>query len=703
MDASETDPRHGEATSQTRSSRLNVVLITLDTARADAFGAYGQRRPTSPNIDRMATEGVLFEEVMSASPSTLPSHATIMTGVLPFAHGARSNTGYVLGIDETTLAERLRSRGYTTAAEIAAPVIGRHTGLDQGFEHYREPGDFDIVRKKVLVADPAEDSGRRLVEAHYRDGSDVTKRGLEFIEQNRRSDRPFFLWLHYFDPHVPYQAPLEFRSGLDGSAYHAEIRYTDHQVGRILDALREGGLRDRTLVVLTSDHGEGLGDHAESSHTYFVYDSTVRVPLLVWGPETVPKGRRVRVPVRTADIAPTVLSWLDMPGSSSFHGRSLRSLADREPGARAPGPGYAESVKPFALFGSSMLRTLRIGDWKYIHKLEPELYRLDEDPAEHTNLATLHPERVSEMQTALSDLVQTSEANRGARVAVDPAQRAQLQALGYLGVETPDDFNDVDDLRTLRGPDPRQAYPDDVLFARAHGLVFEGDGATAAELLRGLLARHPDSDVIRDSLIEALVVAEQWAELSALAAQALQEVSTHLLANKALGLALGELGRVEEALAHWRRAALRLDCDSGMSSRLSILLFEQGREAERIDALTQGLERCPETSIAMNDLSYALSTTADVTLRDGDKALELALRAIEADGRERPDYLDTLACAQARAGDFDGAIGSSTRALELIRLREFPAEVVQNFEAHLASFTAREAIVEAPTSPHDSQ
>ena len=668
------------------SKRLNLVLITLDTARADAFGAYGQALPTSPEIDRMAQEGVLFEDAMTASPSTLPSHATIMTGLLPFAHGVRSNTGYVLGEEQTTLAEILTGRGYTTSAEIAAPVIGRHTRLDQGFRNYREPSDYDIERKKIFVADPKAKNGRRLVEAHDRDGFDITKHGLEFIERNRANDRPFFLWLHYFDPHIVYQAPAAFRAGFEKSAYHAEIRYTDHQVGRILTALRQTGLRERTLVVLTSDHGEGLDEHGESTHSFFVYESTMRVPLVLWGPDSIPQGQRIKTPVRTADITPTVLNWLGIPSPPALHGQSLRPLVERKTNAKAPGPGYGESVEPLALFGSSMLRALRIDEWKYIHKLEPELYRVDQDPGELENLASLHPDRVQEMRDALRELVRTGEKSRGARTALDQAQRAQLQALGYLGAETPDGFNDAEDLQAVHGPDPSRAHGDLEAYVRAHGRLFNGDSGRATDEFHSLLELHPGSVAIRDGLLEAQLAAERWDELAPLARHVLEKDPTHQMATEALGAALVALGRDEEAEAHWRQAMDAFPCDSGMSSRLSVFLSERGRESDRIRVLETALHRCPDSASAKNDLSFAYSTTYVAALRNGAESLRLAREVVDSEGGERPDFLDTLACAQARVGDFEGAIVTIQRALEMFRLRAFPTESIESVETHKAAF-----------------
>ena len=676
-----------------RTARPNVVLITLDTARADAFGAYGQARPTSPEIDRMAREGVVFEQVSTASPSTLPSHATILTGRFPIAHGVRSNRGYVLDEDQTTLAEILAGRGYVTAAEIAAPVIGRRTGLDQGFAHYREPGDFGITRKRRVVdAD--------LVEGYDRDGADITQQGLAFLEAQRAASRPFFLWLHYFDPHVDYAAPPEFARGLEDSPYHAEIRYTDHQVGRVLEALRRTGLRDRTLVVLTSDHGEGLGEHQERTHSFHVYDATMRVPLVVWGPDSVPRGRRVTVPVRTADIAPTILDWAGLPVLPGMQGRSLRGLADSSSRSAEPAPGYGESIEHRAVFGSSMLRMWREGPWKYIHKLAPELYHTGRDPGETEDLARAEPARVEAMRAALVDFVEAGAGAASSGQAIDAAQRAQLRALGYVTAGSAAEFHDAEDVREPVGPDPVRVHADLEAYLAGHRRMFESDWDGAVETFRALARRHAGSVAIRDALLEALVGGERWADAMPVAEAVLRDAPLDLRANEALAAALPALGRDEAAEIHLREAASLLPCESAMVSRLSAFLGERGRVAEQIEALEAGHARCPEDPHVQNDLAFLLAAADDPRLLDGPRAVALARAAVASAGGERPDYLDTLACALARVGRYEEAVAALDRAFALMAGREVPPGAAEELEAHRAAFRGRRPVgASASASP----
>ncbi len=672
-----------------RSRRLNVVLITLDTARADAFGAYGQSRPTSPEIDRMAREGVVFEQVSTASPSTLPSHATILTGRFPIAHGVRSNRGYVLEDAEVTLAEILAGRGYTTAAEIAAPVIGRRTGLAQGFSQYREPGDYGIERKRRIV-------GLDSVEGYDRAGADITKKAIEFIEAQASAERPFFLWLHYFDPHVEYAAPAEFVRDLEDSPYHAEIRYTDHQVGRVLDRLRRSGLRDRTLVVLTADHGEGLGEHLERTHSFYVYDSTMRVPLILWGAGASPRGRRIETPVRTADIAPTVLDSLGLPAMPDMQGRSLKPLLSVSKPAAAfvadGSPGYGESIEHRAVFGSSMLRMWRVGPWKYIHKLDPELYHLGLDPGETKNLANEEALRVEAMRASLARFVEEGARQKSSAGEIDALQRAQLQALGYVTTEEASTFSDVEDLRDVLGPDPVRVQADLDQYLHGHRQMFDGDWEAAETTFRRLSGRHAESRAIRDAMLETYVGGERWREAIPVAEAVLSDAPFDLRANEALAAALPALGRGEEAEAHLRAAASRLPCETTMISRLSNFLGEAGRTGDQIEVLEEGLERCPSDANVMNDLAFHLATAEDAGLVDGARALALMDEVIASAGGERPDYLDTLACALARDGRFDEAVAAMDRAFTLIEGREVPAGAIEELTGHRDAFLARKPI-----------
>jgi len=468
----------------------SVIVITLDTTRADALGSYGQRRPITPNLDRLAAEGVQFLQCASAAPSTLPSHSSLFTAKFPFAHGVRSNAGYVLADENTTLAEVLSAHGYRASAEIAAPVIGSHTQLGQGFDRYHDLEFPDIQRKTIRVRDGEQE---RAVEVDEREAEDITKFGLRFLTEHR--SEKFFLWLHYFDAHQPYSPPGRFYATSSESPYHAEVQYVDEQIGRILQQIEGLGLRDRTLVVVVGDHGEAMGEHGENTHMFFVYDGTIRVPLLIWG-AGVPAGLKVSSLVRTVDVAPTVLEMLDLPPLEGVQGVSLLPLI-RGDSLDLGLVGYGESIETRSLFGTSVLRYVREGPWKYIHKVEPELFDLGHDPRELENLAGAHPEILERLRSDLSALIEAApEPVSGARQAIDPETAAQLEALGYLGTAPSRPLGDERALLEVSGVDPSALSGDIDQASTASGFKLSHQYEQSAAIYREVIARHPDSVVL---------------------------------------------------------------------------------------------------------------------------------------------------------------------------------------------------------------
>ena len=682
---------------QSRGERpLSVVLITIDTARADAFGAYGQPLPTSPNIDRLAAEGTLFADVVSSSPSTVPSHATIFTGNHPYTHGARGNA-YVLAESNVTLAEVLRAHGYRTGAEVAAPVVGRRTQLDQGFEHYRDLDSPGVKRKRVRAAE-----GSELLELNEREAADITRLGVDFLRAHRSES--FFLWLHYFDPHSVYQPPADFASRLPQSPYHAEVLYADHMIGRVISELERIGAGEGTLVVLTSDHGEGLGEHGETTHSFFVYDTTVRVPLILWGPEVVSHGRRVPSLVRTVDIAPTILDLVGLPALEGIAGVSLRPLLDGGSDDLEL-VGYGESIEPLKLFGIQAIRFLRRGDWKYIHKVAPELYDVRDDPGERSNLAARHPETLGDLRRRLRQLVADGPAR-----AVDAALQnedtwAQLNALGYAVGGVPEGLADELAMLEVEGVDPTEKTEEVRAYARGVAANAAGRHADATEIFRELWSRNPESAPILRGLIQALHLLERTGEMMPLLGRAIElepkSQWTYLLL-AASQVRQGELEAAEGTL----RRALEVDpCASKSRAELSTLLESAGDVAGQARVLRAGVDQCPGELDLANRYAYLLATSADASVRDGSEALRVARRlmvAAEGGRGDRAAYLDTLACAQAELGDFESAARSSREALAVLRGRGAPVELIAIVGAHLAEFEAGRAVREPARSPSAS-
>lgn len=652
---------------------LNVVVITLDTTRADALGAYGQEKPTSPRIDQMAREGVLFEDVVTSSPSTLPSHASIFTGKQPYAHGVRSNSGFRLAAEHVTLAERLHTAGYATRAEVAAYVLAANRSLDQGFEHYRDPGSLRDVVEAIGV-----ERGSAL---KTRPGEEITDDGLDFLRNHTAA--PFFLWLHYFDPHKPYAPPAEFAEGL--AAYHGEIRRVDHQIGRVLDEIETLGLRERTLVVLTADHGEGQFQHGEETHSYFVYDSTMRVPLIFWGAQ-LPGGVRVPALVRTVDVAPTVLALLGHEPLDAVQGASLVPMIE-SPDTKLNLIGYGESVESAIAFDSSPLRFIRVGRWKYIHKVNPELYDVRADPTEVRNKAATRGRTVKRLRKRLEEaMAEASGADAAARVDLEAAELEELRALGYL--TGPADVNQAPDLDSLElyGPDPNSHAEYVETFSNGWGYLKSQNLELALAAADELLRQLPDGHLGHLLRVAALQRSGRDAEaVSALrAALAVTPNSPDDLTS--LGGYLMREGEHEEAEELLRRALALNPCASRARLLLSTLFEASGRNRLQLDMLSDLDPTCSRDIALSNARAFVLATNSDPELRDGAEALEIAQRLVAADGGRHPGYLDTLAAAHAELGNFARAIEEQERALALLSGKDLPDGVYENFAAHLDAY-----------------
>jgi arylsulfatase A-like enzyme/cytochrome c-type biogenesis protein CcmH/NrfG len=414
----------------------SLIVITLDTTRADRLGAYGHPEAQTPNLDRLAARGTLYERAYATVPETLPSHASIFTGLYPPSHGVRLNLNYHLPDEAVTLAELLGGRGLRTTAVCAADVLDRRFGLAQGFQIYDAP--------EIPIA--GGDDGEWSAE-------EITTKALAHMRG--WEEQPYFLWAHYYDPHAPFEPlpPFAAPEGAEPESpelYDLEIAFADHWIGVLLDRLDARGGLDDTLIVVVGDHGESLGEHGESYHMLFVYDATIHVPLIVAGPGA-PAGRRVADVVSTVEVFSTILAsfGVDPPPSSS------RMLPGLELGpAAAPQKllAYSDSMTPPLRFGWSSLEALRTEDWLYIRAPDEELYRLDgSDPGQEINLFRAEPETASELRALLQETVRempvTGFGDRTGRVATDEEVRA-LAALGYVA-------GDENEPPEVAGADPK--------------------------------------------------------------------------------------------------------------------------------------------------------------------------------------------------------------------------------------------------------
>jgi arylsulfatase A-like enzyme len=426
----------------------SILLVTLDTTRADRIGAYGYAAAQTPTLDRLAREGVLFEAALAPAPITLPSHASILTGVTPPAHGVRDNGFFALGPRAELLPEALRQSGHRTGAFVGSFVLHPRYGLDQGFEVYRapEPGagaspGFEPERRADAVVDDA----------------------LAWLAQLAPGE-PFFVWLHLFDPHYPYAPPEPWRSR-QTHPYDGEIAFVDHELGRLLRALEQDGRARNLLVAVTADHGESAGEHGEGSHGVFLYQATLHVPLLLWGaPVAAAAGSRVAESVSLVELPATLLALAGLSPGLLPHAAGPPLLAAGGV-ARAPDPErahYVESLLPYFSFRWRGLRGLVQGGYKLVEGVEPELYALGEDPREQRDLAAALPERVERLRARLrAEAARSAALGWGGGRTADAQERELLRSLGYLAGSA------GDDPFAAELPDPRERIGDVELASKA--------------------------------------------------------------------------------------------------------------------------------------------------------------------------------------------------------------------------------------------
>ncbi len=456
----------------------NVILITLDTTRADHLACYGYPDVKTPHLDSLANRGVLFEQAATTSPLTLPAHCSILTGMYPTYHGVRINGNTALNEEQTTIAEVLSDQDYECGAFIGAFVLDGRWGLKQGFQHYDD--QFDLKKYKHL------DLG-----AVQRPGNEVMDSALNWLEKHKSS--PFFAWIHLYDPHTPYEPPepylSEYRSsGLVG-LYDGEIAFMDEQIGRCTDWLERNGLAKNTVLLLIGDHGEGLGSHGEGTHGYYIYDYAIHVPLIIVTPFEGLRGVRVSSQVRAVDIFPTLMELAAVTLPAETHGRSLLPLMFR-PEKREDGFAYAESMSPNLQFGWSSLHSLRTTGYKYIDTPRAELYDLTRDADEQTNLLSQHPDIVRKMKAELDRLM--TETSQGAPTPqaanLDKETMERLSALGYIGapVAAKRASGEAGSLA-----DPKDKLPVFQAVTAAGEMVLEQKYAEAAAALESALREEP--------------------------------------------------------------------------------------------------------------------------------------------------------------------------------------------------------------------
>jgi arylsulfatase A-like enzyme len=450
-----------------------VVLVTIDTLRADRVGCYGSERTRTPEMDTLAASGVRFDAAISPAPLTLPAHASLLTALDPPRHGVRHNSIHRLGPGPATLAERLREAGFATAAFVGALVLDSRFGLARGFDVY----DDRMERRSAATVGYAERRGDRVVDA-----------ALRWLET--APDR-FLLWVHLYDPHTRYDPPPGFAVAFPGDPYAGEIAFADAQVGRLLEGIRSRWGAPGLLVALTSDHGESLFEHGEPTHSYTLYEATQRVPLLLAG-AGLPEGVVFDSPVRLVDVAPTLLAAAGAAPIPNADGRDLGPLVRGD--ERDDRIAYMETLATRFDFGWSPLFGIRTRRYKYVRAPRAELYDLLEDPAETINRASDQPERIARLDAVLARRLERSRPSEP--IELEPADRARLRSLGYVVPAARVDLADAD----VAGPDPKDEIALLGQMLRAEALMDRGRAAEALEVLHEAQSPGPALAALRAAI-----------------------------------------------------------------------------------------------------------------------------------------------------------------------------------------------------------
>jgi len=481
------------------SATPHVILVTLDTMRADRLGSGGYSRGRTPNLDRLARGATVFANAFTSAPITLPAHASILTGSYPAWHGVRDNGIYVLSDpDNVTLAETLRDHGFATVAIVSSFVLNSRFGLAQGFDVY---DDDPASMRQAEYRSPPE-----------RFAAETTRTALEHARAAVATGRPVFLWVHYFDPHAPFVAPDPWAEMPEApradpyAGYDAEIAYMDDALGDLLDSLGRLGLLDRSVVVVVGDHGEGLeSPHVEQTHGVFLYDETLRVPLLVRdGTGTLSPGVALE-DVSVVDVAPTILEALGIEPESAGQGRSLAGTQEASGGTAAiPRPLLSETFLPYHTFGWSPLFAIRQGDWKLVRAPRRELFDLTTDPAEAVDRFPSEWVRGRELDDRLTrELASAGRTLGPQRPALGAEEKARLEALGYLSQDSAE--TDLPEDGRFPDKDPKDLLPVYRNMLAASDAAKDRDWPRAISLLRGALARDPGNFRARCNLGDFLL------------------------------------------------------------------------------------------------------------------------------------------------------------------------------------------------------
>jgi arylsulfatase A-like enzyme/tetratricopeptide (TPR) repeat protein len=590
---------------------LNVVVVTIDTLRPDHVHCYGYEHVETPTLDSLAQHGVLFEEAVAQAPLTPPSHASIFTGLYPTAHHVRNTGGFILPSSSRPLAKILQEQGWDTAAFIGSAVLKKTFGFNLGFAVYDDqmprPGPSDAFRE-----DPERRAGV------------VVDRALQWL--NAQSGKPFFLWVHLYDPHIPYNPPSPFLEQYKDHLYDGEIAYADQQLGRLIDVVMKKAWQT-TIIAVLSDHGESLSEHGEYTHGVFLYDSTLRIAFLMSGPG-IPARLRVKEQVRSIDFLPTLLELMGGKPPDQIQGTSLvPTFSGKGVATRA---SYAESLYPKMNMGWAELRGVRTAQWKYVRAPKPELYDLTRDPAETTNVIQQHPAESERFESILNGMISSDGRGTTEKVEtklVDEQTVEELKSLGYLSGFAPRTYE-----LTGQGVDPKDRTHVLKLLDEAESPASKASDSRRLELLRQALAEDRANPSLYYQLGGRYEKAGRYKEAMNLYRTALaQGIQSGRLHSRIADLLLRERKK-DEAIAEYEKAAQFNPSDLGSQVNLATAYLEKGRVSNAERVLKWILAMDPDDAAAQNGLGLIAIQRHDPAAARGyfERAVQLDPDMVEA-------------------------------------------------------------------------
>jgi arylsulfatase A-like enzyme/Flp pilus assembly protein TadD len=582
----------------------NVVVITIDTLRADHLGCYGYKQIRTPNIDALAADSARFARAYTAVPVTLPSHTVIFTGTYPMLSGMHDFAANKLGPSQATLASVLQEHGYATGAVIGSAVLDSRFGLNRGFDFYYDHFDFNRLQESNL-------------EEMERPGNLVADVTLDWL--NKNSGKKFFLWMHLYDPHFPYHPPAPYAAEYKDRPYDGEIAFADMQVGRMIRFLKSKGLYANTLIVLSGDHGESLGEHGEKTHGFFIYNATLHVPLIIHLPGAT-SAKTVTELANLADLMPTVLQALKLDIPSQVQGRSLvPMMSKKDDEVRSL---YAETFLPRLHFNWSELRSVETENYHFIDAPKPELYDLSKDPGETENLFPAKKAVGEEMRARLAALMRQYSAGQelAEKTGIDPALMERLKSLGYAGFSGGGSPTISD--RAL--PDPKDRIQVYELISEAMAESQHGEYAASTEKLGLALKSDPDSVPLHYLLGLNYYRMHEFSKSVNQLQQVLQLSPDYSLATFQLGLAYAHAGDFDHAILTLKRA-LELDTTNFSAAyNLGVAYAQKQMMTDAASAFRSSVTIAPEYAPGHRALGEVLLYQGQV-----DEALSELRRAAE--------------------------------------------------------------------------